>query len=79
MTLLLYNKDCVKFLVTVTRLIEITIEFQFHYFVLVLIIVDIFHHASIMPSVRKRDFIIIGLKFIRITGFKLNKKTLISS
>ena len=31
--LLLYNKDFVKSLVTVTRPIEITVEFQFHYFV----------------------------------------------
>ena len=49
--LLLYNKDFVKSLVTITRLIQITAEFQFHYFALLLIIIDTLHHASI-PSER---------------------------
>ena len=54
--LLLYNKDFAKSLVTVTRLIQITVEFQFHYFVLILIIIDTFHHASIMASIPSERF-----------------------
>ena len=40
MILLLYNKDFVESLVTVTRLVQITVEFQFYYIVLILIIID---------------------------------------
>ena len=49
--LLIYNKDFVNSLVTVTRLIQSTVEFQFHYFLLILIIIDAFNHASIMASI----------------------------
>ena len=49
--LLLYNKDFAKSLVTVTRLIQITVEFQFHYFVLILIIIVTFYYASVMASI----------------------------
>ena len=74
-TLLLYNKDFVKSVVTVPRLIRITVEFQFHYFVLT-------HFITLLLWLQfcQRDFTtIIGSKFIRITVFKLNKKTLIPS
>ena len=56
MILLLYNMDFVKSLVTVTWLIQITVEFQFYYFVLILIIIDTFHHASIMASIPSEGF-----------------------
>ena len=56
MILFLYNKDFVKSLVIITRLIQITVLFQFHYFVLLLIIVDTFHHASIMASIPSERF-----------------------
>ena len=39
-----------------TRFIKITVEFQFHYFVLILIIIDTFHHASIMASIPSERF-----------------------
>ena len=39
-----------------TRFIKITVEFQFHYFVLVLIIIDTFCHASIMASIPSGRF-----------------------
>ena len=75
---LLYNKDFVKSLVTVTRLIQNLVEFQFHYFVLILIIIDTFHPLLLWLQFRQGDFIIlISLKFIKITVFNLNKKTLI--
>ena len=48
---LVYYKDFVKSLVTVTRLIKITVEFQSHHLVLILSNIDTFHHASIMTSV----------------------------
>ena len=56
MILFLYNKDFVKSLVIITRLIQITVLFQFHYFVLLLIIVDTFHYASIMASIPSERF-----------------------
>ena len=43
-------------LVTVTRLIQILVEFQFHYFVLMLIIINTFHHVSIMASIPSERF-----------------------
>ena len=50
MILLLYNKDFFKSLVTITWLIQVTVEFPFHYFVfiLILIIIETFHNTSIM-------------------------------
>ena len=76
----LYNKDFVKSLVTVTRLIQITVEFQFHYFVLILIIIAIFHYASIMASILSERFYNNNwLKIRQYHCFKLNKKTLILS
>ena len=48
--ILLYNKNFVKSFVTSTRLIQITVEFQFHYFVLILIQIDTLQYASIMAS-----------------------------
>ena len=77
--ILLYNKNFVKSFVTSTRLIQITVEFQFHYFVLILIQIGTLQYASIMVQLRQGDFIIIDLKFITITVFKLNMKTLIPS
>ena len=53
---LFYNKDFVKSLVTVARLIQVTVGFQFHYFILVLIIIDKFHHAFIMASIPPERF-----------------------
>ena len=50
--LLLYNKDYV----TATRLIQIAVEFQMHYLVLILINIDTFHHASIMASIPSERF-----------------------
>ena len=47
-----------KSLVTVTRLIQITVEFQFHYFALILIITDTFHQASIIASIPSDIFYI---------------------
>ena len=48
--------------------------------VLILIIIDTFHHASIMASIlSERFYNKIGSKLIRITVFKLNKKKLIPS
>ena len=35
-----------------------TVEFQFHYFVLIVIIVGTFHHASIMASIPSERFYI---------------------
>ena len=43
-------------LVTVTRLIQILVEFQFHYFVLMLIIINTFHHVPIMASIPSERF-----------------------
>ena len=54
--LTLDNKDFVKSLVTVTRLIQITVEFRFDYSVLILIIIGTFHHASIMASIPSERF-----------------------
>ena len=48
MILLLYNKDFFKSLVTITWLIQVTVEFPFHYFVFILIIIETFHNTSIM-------------------------------
>ena len=45
------SKYCVKSLTTVTRNIQITGEFQFHYLILMLIIINTFDHASIMTSI----------------------------
>ena len=53
---MLYNKDFVKSLVTITRSIQITIEFQFYYFVLLLTLIDMFHQASIMASIPSETF-----------------------
>ena len=73
--ILFYNKDIVKSLVTVTSLIQITVKFQFHYFVLILIL---FSTLILWLQFRQRGFlIIIGSKFITTTVFKLNMKTLI--
>ena len=54
--ILLYNKDFVKSLVIVTRLNQITVEFQFHHFVLILVIIDTFHHTCIMASIPSERF-----------------------
>ena len=45
-----------KTLVTVTSLNQISIEFQFNYFDLILINIDKFHHASITAQFRQTDF-----------------------
>ena len=50
-TLLINATYFVKSLDTVTRLIQITVEFQFHYFVLILINTDTFNYAYIMASI----------------------------
>ena len=56
MTPLHYNKDFVKSLVTFTRLIQIIIEFQFHYFVLMWINIYTFDCAFIITSVLSDRF-----------------------
>ena len=56
MTPLHYNKDFVKSLVTFTRLIQIIIEFQFHYLVLMWINIYTFHCAFIITSVLSDRF-----------------------
>ena len=53
---LFYSKGFVKFLVTVARLIQVTVGFQFHYFILVLIFIDKSHHALIMASIPPERF-----------------------
>ena len=45
-----------KTLVTVTSLNQISIDFQFNYFDLILINIDKFHHASITAQFRQIDF-----------------------
>ena len=64
-------------LVTVTRLIQFTVDFQCHYFVLILVNVDTFHHASIMASIPSEGFFSNNLLKIQHC-FKLNMKTVSS-
>ena len=64
-------------LVTVTRLIQFTVDFQCHYFVLILVNVDTSHHASIMASIPSEGFYSNNLLKIQHC-FKLNMKTVSS-